>query len=78
MTVVKFDIEGAEHRVLTDIVLDGTICRIDVLAIVFHLQLCREDQHVLSSRPAGLRRLLAVSKCKTRVLAPDYMGVWTG
>jgi FkbM family methyltransferase len=65
IVLVKLDIEGAEHRVIADIVLDGTICRIDFLGIEFHRHLMKPDRHLLSMQPSELHRFLSVSqRCK--------------
>jgi FkbM family methyltransferase len=68
--LVKLDIEGAEHRVIADILMDGTICRIDFLGIEFHRHLMKADRHLLSMQPAELHRLLVVSqRCKKTTAA---------
>ncbi|CUG86599.1 methyltransferase family 21, putative [Bodo saltans] len=68
--LAKLDIEGAEHRVIADIVLDGTICRTDFLGIEFHRHLMKADRHLLSMQPAELHRFLAVSqRCKKTIAA---------
>lgn len=69
VVVAKLDIEGAEHRVIADIVLDGTICRIDFVGIEIHRTFMTHDIHALSSNTATLNRFLRASgRCRyTRI-----------
>jgi FkbM family methyltransferase len=68
--LVKLDIEGAEHRVLADILLSGTICRVSFLGAEVHRHLMREDQHLLSRNPEELQRFLRVSgRCRNTTVA---------
>jgi FkbM family methyltransferase len=56
--LVKLDIEGAEHRVIADLIIGGTICRVNVLGVENHQHLMVEDAHVLSLHPKRLNLYL--------------------
>lgn len=72
--LMKLDIEGAEHRVIADLVLGGTICRVNVFGVESHPHLMADDVHVFSN-PKQLNWYLkefAGSRCnKTWVRTVD-------
>jgi hypothetical protein len=63
--LVKFDLRGEEHRVMSDLFVHETICRIDFFEIVLRHRGIRGDQDIVRGKLEGLHQLLLMTQwCK--------------
>jgi hypothetical protein len=63
--LAKFDLGGEEHRVLSDLFVHETICRIAFFEIVLRPRGTRADQEMLRGKLEGIHQLLLMTqRCK--------------
>ncbi|CUG86598.1 membrane-associated protein, putative [Bodo saltans] len=60
--LVNFDLDGEEHRLISDLFIERTICKIDFYAIQFRRHVVRADRETLSEKIEGIQKLLIDSR----------------